>query len=412
MDEEIIRRVPLFSNLPEEEIAHLAASLQRTGWPAGEVLFREGERGDRFYIVFRGRIALIQGLGTADEHVLAERGPGEFIGEQSLLSLDGLRNASARTEENCLLLEMTRSDFDALLRRNPMLAYEMLRVQSMRLNEANDAATEELRQHNQQLAVAYAELREAQGRIVEQETLARELRLASEIQTRMLPSTLPQLPGYDIGARSVPARMVGGDFYDVFRLDSERVGIAIGDVSGKGVPAALLMGLTCAVLRVEAQHSASPEEVVQSVNRHLLDRNSTEFVSLLYGVLYCRTADFSYVRAGHELPMISNGHFTRAMPMGHSLPLGLFEDLSLDSQTVRLPPESTLLLYTDGVTEAYNIRDGMFGESRLQEILLRNSSNDSSQALCDRILETVVAYHGDSAISDDVTVVAVRAGMR
>jgi phosphoserine phosphatase RsbU/P len=166
------------------------------------------------------------------------------------------------------------------------------------------------------------------------------------------------------------------------------------------------------VLRVEAQHSASPEEVVQSVNRHLLDRNSTEFVSLLYGVLYCRTADFSYVRAGHELPMISNGHLVRAMPMGRSLPLGLFEDLSLDSQTVRLPPESTLLLYTDGVTEAYNIRDGMFGESRLQEILHGNSPNDSSQALCDRILETVVAYHGASAMSDDVTVVAVRAGVR
>jgi serine phosphatase RsbU (regulator of sigma subunit) len=406
MDEEIIRKVPLFANLPEEEITHLAASLQRTGWSAGEVLFREGERGDRFYIVFRGKVAFISGLGTPDEHILAERGPGEFIGEQSLMSPDGLRPSSARAEENCLLLEMTRSDFDAVLQRNPLVAYEMLRVQSMRLREAHAAATQELRQHNQQLAEAYAELREAQARIVEQETLARELQLASEIQVRMLPSTLPLLPGYDIGARSMPARMVGGDFYDVFRLDSDRVGIAIGDVSGKGIPAALLMGLTCALLRVEAHHTGSPEEVVQNVNRHLLDRNSTEFVSLLYGVLYCRTAEFSYVRAGHELPLISNGHVTSTVPMARSLPLGLFEDLLLDSQTVRLPLESTLLLYTDGVTEAFNPARGMFGESRLQEILL-SSPRDSSQALCDRILDTVMAYQGDSTLSDDITVVAL-----
>jgi serine phosphatase RsbU (regulator of sigma subunit) len=408
MDEEIIKRVPLFANLPEEEIARLAATLQRTGWPAGEVLFREGERGDRFYIVFRGRIALIQDLGTADEHVLAVRGPGEFIGEQSLLSPDGLRAASARAEENCLLLEMTRSDFDAVLLRNPLLAYEMLRVQSMRLKEAYDAATEELRQHNQQLTKAYAELRDAQARIVEQETLGRELQLAREIQTRMLPSVLPALPGYDIGAGSMPASMVGGDFYDVFPLDAERIGIAIGDVSGKGIPAALLMSLTCALLRVEAHHSGSPDEVVQSVNRHLLDRSSTEFVTLLYGVLYCRTADFSYVRAGHELPMISDGHAASALPILRSLPLGLFDELPLDSQTVRLPPESTLLLYTDGVTEAFNLEGGMFGEPRLQEILLDTCLHDSSQALCDHILETVVAYHGGSAISDDITVVAVK----
>jgi serine phosphatase RsbU (regulator of sigma subunit) len=408
MDEEIIKGVPLFANLPEEEIAYLAATLRRTGWPAGEVLFREGERGDRFYIVFRGRIAMIQGLGTADEHVLAVRGPGDFIGEQSLLSPDGLRAASGRTEENCLLLEMTRSDFDAVLRRNPLLAYEMLRVQSMRLKEANDAATDELRQHNQQLTKAYAELRDAQARIVEQETLSRELQLAREIQTRMLPAVLPAPPGYDIGAGSMPARMVGGDFYDVFPLDAERIGIAIGDVSGKGIPAALLMSLTCALLRVEAQHSGSPDEVVRNVNRHLLDRSSTEFVTLLYGVLYCRTADFSYVRAGHEQPMISDGHATSAIPMLRSLPLGLFEELPLDAQTVRLPPESTLLLYTDGITEAFNSESGMFGEARLQEILIDTCLHDSSQALCDHILETVVAYHGGSVISDDITAVAVK----
>jgi sigma-B regulation protein RsbU (phosphoserine phosphatase) len=129
--------------------------------------------------------------------------------------------------------------------------------------------------------------------------LARELQLARDIQTRMLPSELPALPGYDIAARSIPARMVGGDFFDVFALDTDRLGIAIGDVSGKGIPAALLMGLTCALLRVEAYHAGSPEEVVRNVNRYLLERSSEEFVTLLYGVLYGRSGVFSYARAGH-----------------------------------------------------------------------------------------------------------------
>jgi sigma-B regulation protein RsbU (phosphoserine phosphatase) len=407
MDEEIIRKVPLFANLPDTEIAHLTTSLRRTGWPAGKVLFRQGEYGDRFYIVFRGKVAIIQSMGAADELLLAERGMGDFIGEQSLLNGDGLRSASARAEENSLLLEMTRADFDGVLRRNPMMAYEMLRVQSERLREASDDAMKALRRHNRELATAYAELREAQAQLVEQEALARELRLASEIQMRMLPSRLPMLPGYDIGARSLPARKVGGDFYDVFRLDSERVAIAIGDVSGKGIPAALLMGLTCALLRVEAHHTGSPEEVVENVNRYLLDRSSEEFVSLLYGVLYCRSADFEYVRAGHEVPLIANGHVSSAAPMGRSLPLGLFKDLQLDSQTVKLPPASTLLLYTDGVTEAYNETEGMFGESRLSQLLIDEPS-DSSQALCNRIVDTVVAYQGDSGMSDDITIVALR----
>jgi serine phosphatase RsbU (regulator of sigma subunit) len=408
MDEDIIRRVPLFANLPDKEVTRLAATLRRTGWEAGSIVFREGEPGGTFYIVFRGRIAIIQGLGTSDQRVLAVRGSGEFIGEQSLLSADERRSTSGRAEENCLLLEMTRAEFNALLRRHPMLAYEMLRIQSKWMRDATDAAMNELQQHNRELGRAYAELREAQAQIIEQETLARELKLAHDIQMRMLPSVLPTLPGYDIGARSAPARMVGGDFYDVFPLDTDRLGIAIGDVSGKGIPAALLMGLTSALLRVEAHHAASPEEVVSNVNRYLLDRNSEEFVTLLYGVLYARSGVFSYARAGHELPLISNGHVASTAPTAHSLPLGIFEDLRLDLQTVTLPPDSTLLLYTDGVTEAFGTGNDMFGEPRLKA-LLDSESHDSSQALCDRIVEAVVAFGGEAARLDDITVLAVQA---
>jgi sigma-B regulation protein RsbU (phosphoserine phosphatase) len=353
-------------------------------------------------------VALVRNLGSADEHVIGERGPGEFVGEQNLFDPEGVQPASARAIENTLLLEMTQSQFNGLLSRNPTLTYAMLRAQSANLTKANEVATRELYGHNQELKAALTELQAAQERCAEQEVLTRELQLAHEIQTRMLPAVLPTMPGYDLGARSVPARMVGGDFYDVFPLDSERLGIAVGDVSGKGIPAALLMGLTCALLRVESYHAGSPEEVVSRVNRHLLERNAEEFVTLLYGVLFSRSGVFSYARAGHELPLIANGNGAKFAPMEKSLPLGLFPELRLDLQSINLPPETTLVLYTDGVTEAFHPQKGSFGEAGLLQAVDADP-RDSSQALCDQILNTVSEYNSDAGQQDDITILAVRA---
>jgi CRP-like cAMP-binding protein len=118
----IIGQVPLFSTLPEDEIAALAMSLHATQYSAGTVLFYEGDRGDRFYIVLEGQIAIIKALGTADERMLGLRGSGEFVGEMSLLNRDGLRTATARVEDDAQVLELTRADFDVLLHRHPTLA--------------------------------------------------------------------------------------------------------------------------------------------------------------------------------------------------------------------------------------------------------------------------------------------------
>jgi sigma-B regulation protein RsbU (phosphoserine phosphatase) len=147
------------------------------------------------------------------------------------------------------LLALTRADFNALLGRQPAVAQELLRTLSTRLRESQEAAIRELREQNRILAQAYADLQAAQAQLVEQETLVRELQLARDIQQRMLPCELPCLAGLDIGARMVPAQSVGGDFFDVFPLGDDALGIAIGDVVGKDIPAALLMGLTCSLLR-------------------------------------------------------------------------------------------------------------------------------------------------------------------
>jgi serine phosphatase RsbU (regulator of sigma subunit) len=374
------------------------------------VLSREGDRGDRFYIVLAGRIEIVKALGTGEERLLGVRGAGEFVGEMSLLSQDGLRTASVRVYEDARVLELTRADFNQLLHRHPLLAYEMLRVLSIRLRESHDLAIRDLSEKNARLAQAYADLQAAQARIIEQQALERELRLARETQESMLPRALPRLAGFDIGARMVAARQVGGDFYDVIPLGPDRLGVVIGDVSGKGMPAALFMALASSLLRVEALRSDTPEQALRVLNRHLLSLGARSmFVTVLYGVLRRDSGEFAFVRAGHELPLLLDADGARLpLEMGRGHPLGLFPTPMLDAQTMWLPPGGTLLLYTDGVTEASDARDELFGTQRLVEAV-RGAPDAGAQQLCERLVQAVAEYHGPAAQSDDITVLAVRA---
>ncbi|HEX9372690.1 MAG TPA: SpoIIE family protein phosphatase, partial [Roseiflexaceae bacterium] len=332
----LLGQLPLFAALPPEELRYLAATLREKVVPHGALLFREGDYGDRFYVVIAGELEIIKALDTASEFVLDARGAGEFIGEMSLLHHDGLRTASVRARGTTRLLEMSRAEFDALLHRQPTLAYEMVRVLSNRLRDANNATIRDLREKNSQLTQALLDLRAAQAQIIEQETLARELQVARSIQENMLPRTLPDLAGFDFGAAMVPARVVSGDFYDFIPLDQSRLGIVIGDVCGKGLPAALLMALTRSLLRAEAMRGGPPIEVLRSVNRHLLDMNdSRTFVTVVYGVLHQPTREFSYVRAGHELPLVVDpAGQVFVPPMRQGQPLGILPAPDLDEQTL------------------------------------------------------------------------------
>ncbi len=410
MDKSIIRRVSLFSTLPATEIDVLAAGLDRVLYPAGTVLFREGEHGDRFYIVAEGQVEILKAMDSEQEHLLARRRSGEFIGEMSLLNRDGLRTASARVQTEAVLFEMTRSDFDALLNRRPTIAYEMLRVLSMRLNAAHNAAIGDLQEKNRRLAEAYTELQAAQEQIIEKEMMERELLRARQIQESMLPRGLPALEGFDIGARMVPARAVGGDFFDFIQVDPETLAVAVGDVSGKGVPAALYMALAASLLRAEARGSASPDTVLRNVNAHLLRMNiHGMFVTILYGLLRCKTGEFRYVRAGHECPVLRKATgSTQTLASGKGQLIGLFQRPVLEMQSVNLKPGSTLVVYSDGVTEAVGPDGEFFGQDRFESTVSRNLKS-SAQDLCDDIVETLTAFQPPAHQADDITVVTLRA---
>src|SRR5436190_3861819 len=298
LKEPLISQVPLFANLPAHEHAYLAATLRQVTYPSGALLFREGDFGEHFYIVLEGQLEIIKAIGTANELMLDARGSGEFVGEMSMFNRDNVRTATVRTRGLTQLLKMHHGEFDALMHRHPDLAYEMVRVLSTRLRDANNATIRDLQDKNRQLTQAYLDLQTAQSQIIEQETLARELQVARNIQEHMLPRSLPNMPGFDFSARMVPARVVSGDFYDFIPLDDDRLGVVVADVCGKSLPAALLMALTRSLLRAEASRDCPSIDVLRSVNRHLLDMNdSRTFVTMLYGVLHRRTRERVYATA-------------------------------------------------------------------------------------------------------------------
>jgi sigma-B regulation protein RsbU (phosphoserine phosphatase) len=405
-----ISQVPLFANLPAEEHAYLAATLQTVTFPPGAMLFREGDFGEHFFIVLEGELEIIKAFGTANELMLDARGSGEFVGEMSMFNRDNIRTATVRARGLTQLLMMHHNEFDALMHRHPDLAYEMVRVLSNRLRDANNATIRDLKDKNRQLTQAYLDLKTAQAQIIEQETLARELQVARNIQEHMLPRSLPNMAGFDFSACMVPARMIGGDFYDFIPLDEDRLGIVIADVCGKGLPAALLMALTRSLLRSEASRDSPSSEVLHNVNRHLLDMNdSRTFVTMLYGVLHRRTREFVYVRAGHELPLIVGSDGAIVVPeMGLGQPIGILPEPAIDMQTIVIPIGGVLLLYTDGVTEAVDSNGNFFETERLYATA-RQISGATAQVFRDRLLDAVSEHRGSAPQADDVTLVAVHA---
>lgn len=409
MKQDLIRHVPLLASLPPEEIEHLAATLGSCEIPAGTLLLHEGLPSDRLYIVLEGQVEVIKALGTEAERSLGRRGPGTFLGEMSLLNKTHRSTASVRAETILQLLEMTRDDFDALLRRQPGLARNLLQMLSERLQESENVTLRDLQEKNRQLAQAYEQLQAAQAQLIEKERLEAELKIARDIQRNILPKSKLQLPGLDFGMLIEPMESVGGDFFDIIPLDDKRIGLVMGDVSDHGVPAAIFMALTYSLLRVEALRGQSPGEVLRAVNHQLLTMNASGmFVTILYGVLNRATRDFQYARAGHELPLILNAR-RDPLPLkfGTGQILGIFPAPLIDEQCLNLPPNSLLVMYTDGVTEARSPDGEMFGEERLQAVLYAGR-NPTAQAACEAALAEVRAFSDYAAQHDDITLIALQ----
>jgi CRP-like cAMP-binding protein len=330
MKEQLIHAIPIFAELPSGEIEQLAQNLRPRVVSEGTVLMKEDESGEDLFIILDGEVEIIKALGTGDERLLAVREASTFLGEMSFFSEDGRHTASVRAKTALQVLEMSRSDFNGLLNRHPPMAYGLVRTLSQRLDESEDLTIEDLRRKNRELLRAYKELEAAQEQIIEKERMEQELEVARDIQMSILPRDLPDIPCFGFGSLIEPMAAVGGDFFDVIPLGDEKLGIVAGDVSDHGVPAALFMAMTVTLIRAASRRIDSPIEVLQSVNRNLLEMNDHGmFVTILYGIMDCATREFEYARAGHTLPMMvdSQGDLVDMAHDSGQL-LGLFTDPS------------------------------------------------------------------------------------
>ena len=240
------------------------------------------------------------------------------------------------------------------------------------------------------------------------EALRRELDIAREIQQSILPRRFPACGRLDLFATMLPARDVGGDFYDFFALDDRRFGLVIGDVSGKGMPAALFMAVCRTLVKATALSGLGPAACLQRVNDLLVaDNPSDMFVTLFYAILDLGTGELTYSNGGHNPPfVIRSGAAVEPLAVGGTL-LGVLDSARFSEHRLRLCTGDTLLLYTDGVTEAANPAEVLYGDARVAHVLTAAGAGSCEQLV--RSLLSDVARHSEGiAQSDDITLLAVR----
>ena len=242
------------------------------------------------------------------------------------------------------------------------------------------------------------------------QSIAQELRVARSIQEASLPKEVPEPEGWRISPRYLPAREVGGDFYDFHLLSEGRLGLVVGDATGKGVPAALMMSTTCGMLEVTAQAlgSSSPGEVLEQVNETLLARiPQNMFVTCFYAILDPHSGTLRYANAGHDPPYLhrSNGNAEQLKARG--MPLGLMPGMGYEEKEIVLEAGEVTLLYSDGLVEAHDPQGQMFGFPRLGELVAEHAAEEGS--LGDFLLRELYTFVGESwEQEDDITLLTLK----
>lgn len=260
------------------------------------------------------------------------------------------------------------------------------------------------------VAAALVRIR-AHGAALERATVQRDLDLAREMQEGLLPMVFPTLaesPGIDLYARLDAAKEVSGDLYDFFQVEPGKMCFVVGDVSGKGVAAGIFMAVTRTLIRANTVAGRTPLEIMNQVNKQLCAENKASlFVTMILGIVDTQTGKMVYGQGGHNPPILvpAKGKPVYEPPGG--MPLGVFDDAKFGQRELALKPGETLLVYTDGVTEAMNVSRDLFGEDRLEQAL-EGSAHLSAEKMAARVSEKVAEYVGEAERSDDITLLALK----
>jgi len=341
------------------------------------VLFKTGDKADRMFYIKSGSISLPE----INKVVKA----GEVIGEMGIFSPFKERTASAVCEEDVEAFSMGREEVIKFFGTDPALAIDLIQLSIKRFIENLKAET------------------------AARERIESELRIAHEIQSSMLPTVFPKRPEFELFAMMDPAKEVGGDFYDFFFIDDHRLCFVIGDVSGKGVPAALFMAITKTLIKTVAKQDMPTNEVLAKVNNILCPDNQTcLFVTIFCVVLDIRTGILRYANAGHNPPLVigADGKVDY-MQIPGGFVLGVMENSKCEDRTLQLKPGDAILLYTDGVTEAMDPDHQQFSEARLKEALEKVKDKGPKEMIAS-LRQEVFGFVRGAPQSDDITMLAVK----
>ncbi|MBL7138017.1 MAG: SpoIIE family protein phosphatase [Bacteroidales bacterium] len=345
----------------------------------------------------------LEALSKLIEHpeigiILSDINMPEMDGLTLLLKLKELKNPSLKTvivsaygDMENIRTAMNRGAFDFLTKP---INFEDLEITINKTLDEIHQVRRSIEEHHQLLFIQH------------------DLETAREIQLAILPMEFPPFPhrkDFDIFASMQAAREVGGDFYDFFMIDNDRLGFVIGDVSGKGVPAAIFMAVSRTLIRATGLKGISVDECINYAN-HLLCNESVScmFVTVFYGILDTRTGEVDYVNGGHNPPYLIRADNTlEQIPLTGGPILGFLEDEQYKVGKIHLHPGDTLYLYTDGITEAFNKSNEAFGEERLEALLCSRGTEPIKELVLTSMAE-VQQFCTEVPQSDDITLMAIR----
>lgn len=394
----------LINHRPYDEILDVIMDLVFEAMPAerGFLMLLEGEEQEMVHKAVRdltkssgGAISLSRSIANM---VIQNR--------QSVLTSDAQSDERFKMRES-VVLQGIRSAMCVPLWNNKEVT-GLVYVDTV--NSTKPFGPEDLRLLTLLANVAAVKLENAQlvETALERERLENEIAQAADIQRRLLPHSVPQIPGYELFGEADACRAVGGDYYDFVGLRGGSLGVVIGDVSGKGMAAALLMASMQAVFRTVADVEAPPSQMVSSLNRHLIrSANPNKFASFFMGALKPETGELTYVNAGHNPPvLVRAGGEVERLPAG-GVVLGVFEDAPFEERVVMLNQGDLLVLYSDGVTEQVDPEDEEFGEQRLIDTVRTSRSRPASEIHA-AVLDALKEFMGEAPQYDDATLVVIR----
>ena len=343
----------------------------------GDCLFKAGDTADRMFYIAKGAIMLPE-----INKIIKQ---GEIIGEMGIFSPFKERTASAVCEEDVEAYTMGKDEVINFFGKDPAMAIDLIQLSIKRFIENLKAETEA------------------------RERIESELRIAQEIQASMLPSVFPQKKEFEIFAMMDPAKEVGGDFYDFFFVDDTRLCFVIGDVSGKGVPAALFMAITKTLIKNEAKRGLPTDEIIARVNDIIYPDNQTcRFVTVFCVILNIETGELQFCNAGHNPPLLCrHDEYFEYLPLSGGLVVGIMQNTFCKRKDLTLKPGDIIFLYTDGVTEAMNPDHQQYTDARLKKNLQDLKDKDIKDII-GRMREDIRTFAQGAEQSDDITMLALR----